>query len=199
MLRGNLGGLWPFGQSIPPPGETGAVELVRLRDYTLTAGGANDVRGYSTRLLGPKIPFIDETISGTDTILTSDHYSEVGGLRRWTASLELRIGLPRISRDVFAHLFGDAGRVWTSDPRFAIRGIPDDDLQVHYTTGGGLGYYTPVGAIRFDVGYKLNPSTFDLRHSQDVVDALRAGRSPTTAPVDHWRRYGFHLALGLYF
>ena len=62
-----------------------------------------------------------------------------------------------------------------------------------------MGYYTPVGAIRFDVGYKLNPSVFDLRKPQDVVDALRAGRKPETAPADHWRRYGFHLALGLYF
>ena len=199
MLRGNLGGLWPFGKSVPPPGESPAVELVRLRDYTLTAGGAGDVRGYGNRMLGPKVPRVETTISGTDTILTADQYVEVGGLRRWTGTVELRLGLPSISRDVFAHIFGDAGRVWTSDPQFVLGGIPKDDLQVHFTTGGGLGYYTPVGAIRFDVGYKLNPSVFDLRHAQDVLDALRAHRDPATAPVDHWLRYGFHLALGLYF
>ncbi|MGH7681344.1 MAG: BamA/OMP85 family outer membrane protein [Candidatus Eiseniibacteriota bacterium] len=199
MFRGKLGGLWPFGRSIPEPGENPAVELLRLRDYTLTAGGADDVRGYGTRMLGPKVPAVERTISGTDTTLTSDHYVEAGGLRRWTGSVELRLGFPQISRDVFAHVFGDAGRVWTSDSRFEFSQIENTDEVVHFATGAGLGYYTPVGAIRFDVGYKLNPSVLDLRDPQDVLDAVLAGRSPDTAPIKSWSRYAFHLALGLYF
>lgn len=199
MLRGNLGGLWPFGKSVPEPGESPAVEIVRLRDFILTAGGANDVRGYATRMLGPKVPRVEGTVSGADTILTADRYIEVGGLRRWTATVELRLGMPRGSRDVFAHLFADAGRVWTQDPRFVLSRTPDEETGVFFTTGGGLGYYTPVGAIRFDMGYKLNPSVFDLRDPQDVVDAVLAGQDASTAPIDPWRRFGFHIALGLFF
>jgi len=199
MFRGNLGGLWPFGQSIPSPGESPAIELARLRDFSLTAGGASDVRGYGNRLLGPKIPKVNATVTAGDTILSSDQFVETGALRRWTASVELRLGVKQLGPNVYAHLFGDAGRVWTSDPRFALRGIRDDDLIAHFTTGGGLGYYTPVGAIRFDLGYKLNPSTYDVRHASDVLAALEAGRDPATAPVDHWLRYGLHLSLGLYF
>jgi outer membrane protein insertion porin family len=199
MLRGNLGTLWPFGKSVPMPGESPAVEIVRMRDFLLTAGGANDVRGYATRMLGPKIPRVEGTVSGADTILTADRYIEVGGLRRWTATVELRLGMPRGPRDVFAHLFADAGRVWTQDPRFILSQVPDEETGVFFTTGGGLGYYTPVGAIRFDVGYKLNPSVFDLRDPQDVLDAILAGQDASTAPTDPWRRFGFHIALGLFF
>jgi outer membrane protein insertion porin family len=199
MLRGKVGQLWPFGKSIPPPGENPAVELLRLRDFSLTAGGADDVRGYGTRMLGPKLPGIDQTISGTDTVLTSDHYVDAGGLRRWTGSVELRLGMRSISKDVFAHVFLDAGQVWTSDSRFEFPEIESSDEIAHYGTGAGLGYYTAVGAIRFDVGYKLNPSVFDLRDPQDVLDAALAGRNPATAPEHSMRRYALHLSLGLYF
>ncbi len=199
MLRGNFGGLWPFGKSIPDPGELPIIELSRMRDYVLTAGGANDVRGYATRMLGPKIPRVEATLSGADTVLVADEYVEFGGLRRWTGTVEFRIGMPWISRDVFAHLFGDAGRVWTSDPRFLPTNTISDEQRVFYATGGGIGYYTPVGAIRFDVGYKLNPSLLDERDPQDVLNALIAGQPPSAARVDPWRRYAFHFALGLFF
>jgi outer membrane protein insertion porin family len=199
MFRGDVAALWPFGKSIPQPGENPAVPYIQLRDYILTAGGSGDVRGYANRMLGPKVPRIDATVSGADTVLTSDRYVEVGGMRRWTATIEARIGLPWISRDVFAHVFCDAGRVWTSDDRFRLNRVFTDQQRVFYTTGGGIGYYTPVGAIRFDIGYKLNPSVLDQRKPQDVLDAILAGRPPSAAPVDSWRRFGASLALGLYF
>lgn len=199
MLRGKIGQVWPFGKSVPPDGEDPAIQLLRMRDFTLTAGGSDDVRGYGTRLLGPKVPGIDREISGTDTTLTSDHYVEVGGLQRWTGSVELRLGIRSLSKDIFAHFFGDAGRVWTSDSRFQFSEINHSDEDVHFTTGGGLGYYTPVGAIRFDVGYKLNPSVFDVRDPNDVLQAVLAGKDPATAPTHSSRRYAFHLSLGLYF
>jgi outer membrane protein assembly factor BamA len=199
MLRANAGGLWPFGKSIPSPGENPVVELARLRDYIMTAGGANDVRGYQTRMLGPKTPRVEATLSGTDTILVADDYIEFGGLRRWTATAELRLGMPWVSRNVFAHVFSDAGRVWTTDSRFQPLNLLTDEQHTFYTTGGGIGYYTPVGAIRFDVGYKLNPSPLDLRNPQDVVNIIAAGQPIQAAPINNTRRYGFHFALGLFF
>ena len=199
MLRGKVGQLWPFGKSIPTSSEASAVELLRLRDFTLTAGGSDDVRAYGTRMLGPKVPGIEQTITGTDTVLTSDHYVEAGGLRRWTGSVELRLGMRSISKDIFAHVFLDAGQVWTSDSRFDFADVEEADEVPHYGTGVGIGYYTAVGAIRFDVGYKLNPSVFDLRDPQDVLDAALAGRDPSTVPEHSMRRYALHLSLGLYF
>ena len=46
--------------------------------------------------------------------------------------------------------FVDAGNVWPSDWHFDL-----GDLR--YAIGPGLRYQTPVGPIRVDVGYQLNP------------------------------------------
>jgi outer membrane protein insertion porin family len=199
MLRGTLAGLWPFGGSVPPAGTNAAVEWYRLRDQVLTAGGANDVRGYGSRLLGPKLPAITATETNGDTVLSSDHYLPIGGLRRATATAELRLGLPWFGRDVFGHVFADLGRVWTTDDRFKLPAVPSEEYRVFYTTGGGLGYYTPVGAIRVDVGYKLNPSVFDIRDAGDVLAATLAGRPASSAPVHESMRFNVHLSLGLFF
>jgi len=199
MLRGTLAGLWPFGGSIPPAGTNAAVEWYRLRDQVLTAGGANDVRGYGSRLLGPKLPSITATETNGDTVLSSDHYLPIGGLRRATATAELRIGIPWFGPDVFGHWFADLGRVWTTDDRFKLPAVPSEEYRVFYTTGGGLGYYTPVGAIRVDVGYKLNPSVFDIRDAGDVLAATLAGRPASSAPVHERMRFNVHLSLGLFF
>jgi translocation and assembly module TamA len=199
MFRGTLGGLWPFGESVPPPGASPTVSWLRLEDQLLTAGGANDVRGYESRLLGPKFPDVQLEVNDGDSVVTSPRYVAIGGLRRFTATAELRLAPPRAPENVFVHLFGDAGRVWTTDERYVLPIGRTDDNRVFYTTGGGLGYYTPVGAIRLDLGYKLNPSTYDVRHPQDVLDVFRAGLPVTAAPVDSRMRWVVHLALGLFF
>ena len=71
----------------------------------------------------------------------------IGGLSRFQGSLELRVPL-------FGNLTGvafvDAGNVWL-DPW----SISFNDLR--YDVGPGLRYLTPIGPIRVDVGYQLNP------------------------------------------
>ncbi len=49
-----------------------------------------------------------------------------------------------------AVLFLDGGNVWAGDWEFKF-----NDLR--YAVGPGLRYQTPVGPIRFDIGYQLNP------------------------------------------
>jgi outer membrane protein insertion porin family/translocation and assembly module TamA len=54
----------------------------------------------------------------------------------------------RVSGRAGAVLFLDAGNVWAERWRLSL-----DELQ--YAAGAGVRYRTPVGPIRFDVGYQL--------------------------------------------
>lgn len=199
MLRGTVGRLWPFGRSVPSRAQGMALQWFRLRDQVMTAGGASDVRGYGSRLLGPKVPDIDVSVANGDTVYSADEYLALGGLNRWTTTAELRLHVPGMGRNVYGHAFADMGRVWTEDARYRLRLNMADDEEVHYTAGGGLGYYTAVGAIRVDLGYMLNPSTYDVRHPGDVVRAVSNGLPVSSAPVDSRMRYHVHLSLGLFF
>ena len=69
-------------------------------------------------------------------------------------------------------LFLDAGNVWAGSAGFAL-----SDLR--YAIGPGLRYQTPVGPVRLDVGYQLNP-----------IDGLRVNGSPQA------RRLRFHFSIG---
>ena len=62
-------------------------------------------------------------------------------------------------------LFLDAGNVWAESWGFDL-----DDLR--YAIGPGLRYQTPIGPIRFDFGYQLNPIPGSARERQPADAAL---------------------------
>jgi len=69
-------------------------------------------------------------------------------------------------------IFLDAGNVWAESFGHRL-----GDLR--YSIGPGLRYQTPIGPIRFDVGYQLNP-----------VPELLVNGSPQK------RRFRFHFSIG---
>jgi outer membrane protein assembly complex protein YaeT len=71
----------------------------------------------------------------------------IGGVSLLAISEELRM---RLSGKLSGVLFLDAGNVWSDDWE-----VKPGDLRV--AVGPGLRYQTPVGPIRMDVGYQLNP------------------------------------------
>ncbi|MBO6935472.1 MAG: BamA/TamA family outer membrane protein [Deltaproteobacteria bacterium] len=81
-----------------------------------------------------------------------------GGVRRWLAQVELRMPL---TADIGLVLFGDAGDV-NRRPKL-------DFKHPQLSVGFGLRYFTPIGAIRLDLGFRVpKAQTFD--------DAERVGR-----------------------
>lgn len=74
--------------------------------------------------------------------------------------------------NIGAVLFLDGGNVWAES-----FGITLGDLR--YAVGPGLRYQTPIGRIRFDVGYQLNP----------IPDLLVNDRPQT-------RRFRIHFSIG---
>ncbi|HET6617222.1 MAG TPA: outer membrane protein assembly factor BamA [Gemmatimonadota bacterium] len=102
----------------------------------LFAGGANSVRGYERRQLGPK--------DDPESFGQERNPEPVGGRGGFETSLELRFPL---RGNLSGAAFVDAGNVWRD---------PDDislgDLK--YTPGVGVRYRTPVGPIRLDVAHR---------------------------------------------
>jgi outer membrane protein insertion porin family/translocation and assembly module TamA len=71
----------------------------------------------------------------------------IGGHSFMNFSTELRVP---IAGNFGAVLFLDGGNVWYDPWDFNL-----DDLR--YDVGPGLRYNTPIGPLRVDVGYQLNP------------------------------------------
>ncbi|MFL5514440.1 MAG: outer membrane protein assembly factor [Gemmatimonadales bacterium] len=194
--RLSLGRLFPFGKSVPLPGDSPVFSLIRLRDETMTAGGTDDVRGWGSRLLGPKFPAVEAHIEGSDTVLSADSYVPAGMLARLAGTVELRFPFPGLTSAWGGQLFLDLGKVWTPDTRFKLA-VLEGDTDLRFSLGTGISYQTPVGAIRLGLGYKLNPSDLDVRDAGEVLAAVEQGLPATTAETDWSRRLHLHLSFGM--
>lgn len=195
--RARVGRVFPFGKTIQGDSLAGPVQAIQLRDVLLTAGGTGSARGWGEDLLGPKVlnlRVVDpENLDSTE--LATRGWAPVGGLARASGSVELRLPFPGLGERWGTHLFLDAGRVWTPDARF--RGDdPFGQQQWFYGAGGGIDLNTIVGPVRVSVGYKLNPSPFDVRDPRDVLEAVIQEMPLSSVPTDWKRRIHLHISLG---
>ncbi len=198
--RAGFGRLFPYGVSIPAPDGSDRLEIyLKLRDVTLTAGGAHDVRGWGSELLGPKVPDLRMGRVEGDP-LRAGSYLPLGGLARWTASTQLELPLPFVGRPHGSHVFLDAGQVWIPDDRFKLSEAPLIPGQlgekVRFGTGVGVLMATPVGPVQVDLGYKVNPSLLDLRDPRKVARALEEGEPVESVPETPLRRWHLHFSIG---
>jgi outer membrane protein insertion porin family len=137
------------------------------------SGGYGSVRGWYENKLGPKRPLFDEQGE-------FDRYVPTGGRYLMQFSGEARIGLDRLIPQLGISTFVDSGQVWEKWP-----GFPNsDDRAMQVGLGGGVYYVTPVGPIRFDIAWKVNPNDDDI----NILDGVNYGK-----PIDRW---GFHFSLG---
>lgn len=185
-LAGRLTGgrLLPFGKSLPEGPLDAFGTLLTLRDALFFNGGTADVRGWGNYRLGPKALdlILTEEADGADTTLafSAGPFFPLGTLAKLSGSLEARMPFPGLGPSWGTHVFFDAGRAWSPDDRFELpetfllSTIYDDPERFFYGVGGGFSVGTAVGALRFSVAYKLNPTFFDLRSPQDMADAIQA-------------------------
>ncbi|MBQ0057591.1 MAG: BamA/TamA family outer membrane protein [Bacteroidales bacterium] len=125
------------------------------------SGGANSVRGWSVRTLGPGI-----YRSANSAI---DYFNQCGDVR-FDSSVELRSRL--FWKFEFA-AFVDAGNVWTlrsydSQPDGAIS--PDFYREIAASWGIGLRFVSDFFVIRLDMGVKAYDPTLGLGSASWVID-----------------------------
>ncbi|MGM0587796.1 MAG: BamA/OMP85 family outer membrane protein [Bacteroidota bacterium] len=134
------------------------------------AGGTSSVRGWTRQQLGPKRPQFKD--SGT-----FDSYIPTGGRLNVKFNVEMRQQLNEIIKGFGFALFLDGGQVWRYESAREKRPI-------QLGVGGGLRYNSPIGPVRIDLGYKLNPTDEDL----NIYDNQDYGGS--------FDRYALHLSIG---
>jgi outer membrane protein insertion porin family len=186
-LVGRLTGgrLTPFGKSVPTGPLDAFGTLLTLRDALFFNGGTADVRGWGNLRLGPKaldlifFPEEDEDTGDSTIVFEAGPYFPLGTLAKFSGSIEARMPFPGLGESWGTHAFFDAGRAWSPDERFdlpesfLLSTTYDDPERLFYGAGAGFSVGTAVGAVRFSVAYKLNPTFFDLRSPTDMAEAIQ--------------------------
>jgi outer membrane protein insertion porin family len=136
-----------FGVEHPFP-DTAADEIPLPERFF--AGGGQSIRGFGLNQAGPRDP-----VTGFP----------VGGLALLAFNQELRfpLKLPYAGNRIGGTLFYDAGNVYTDLSHITFRYTPASPTDLNYfshTVGAGLRYATPIGPVRVDFGYQINPAQF---------------------------------------
>lgn len=157
----------PFGNTVNlEPGETvsGNQQPIPLPERFLLGGG-NSHRGFGLNQAGPRDPLTGYPLGGSALFLNN---------------LELRfppMNLPFFQDNLSFAIFHDAGNVFTNgrdmlnsllqwtqpDPGNCKAESTADKCNYNYISqaiGLGIRYKTPIGPIRFDFAYNLNPPRY---------------------------------------
>jgi len=114
------------------------------------AGGGTSIRGFGLNQAGPRDP-----VTGFP----------VGGLALLAFNQELRfpMKLPYVGNRLGGTLFYDAGNVYRDINHISFSWRPPSPSNLDYfshTVGFGVRYPTPIGPVRVDLGYQLNPARY---------------------------------------
>lgn len=134
------------------------------------SGGTNSVRGWDRHRLGPKIPAFDQEGN-------FDSFIPLGGRATFSFNIELRQSLDRFIPNIGIAGFLDGGQVWQD-----IESLHERPIQ--FGAGGGIRYQSPIGPLRVDIAYKLNPTDEDLK----IYEGENYGSA--------WDRIGIHFSIG---
>lgn len=133
-------------------------------------GGTNTVRGWSRQQLGPKRAAFDDDGN-------FDGFVPIGGRALFSFNTEIRQELNFLINGLGIAAFLDGGQVWRAPDRI-------NERRIQFGAGSGLRYQSPIGPVRVDFAYKLNPFSDDLNQYQGV---------------DHgsaWDRIAIHFSIG---
>lgn len=170
-LRGTVGFLFPqnYGGTVARNAEGNTQDLNTpenradwVRDIQIMflrgffSGGSGSNRGYAARDIGPHgtVPFYNpgQAMTGTGTCRSladaqtgSQCSLPLGGFTLWESTLELRYP---VLGPLTGTVFGDASDVSPYKVDFRLN-------RPHLSVGLGLRYETPIGPVRFDLGYRV--------------------------------------------
>ncbi|MDP9169961.1 MAG: BamA/TamA family outer membrane protein, partial [Acidobacteriota bacterium] len=149
-----------FGVIAPFAAPTGltAQESVPLPERFF-GGGADSLRAFSYNQAGPRDIGAAVVAGGPSSRPTG---FPLGGNALFFNTVELRF--PLLGENIQGVFFHDMGNVFSSlsnlSFRYKQKDLEDFDYTVH-AVGFGIRYRTPVGPVRVDLAYSLNPPSFN--------------------------------------
>ncbi len=193
----------PGSCPLNPAGEPTCTDIATIPlPEQFFAGGGNSHRGFGLNQAGPRDP-----ASGFP----------VGGTALFVNNLELRlppVSLPYVGDGFGFAIFHDMGNVFTAghdmlkgvlrwhqpNPQQCLSGSTTDSQCItsfnnkgyDYTShavGVGVRYKTPIGPLRFDFGYNLNPT----RYFQTVTVT---GTNQSILETQHLRHFNVFFSIG---
>lgn len=158
------------------------------------AGGGNSLRGFAINQAGPR-----DLTTGLP----------LGGNALFQNNLELRtpaVTLPLVEKYLSFIFFHDAGNVfssptdmfhsllrWSQKSPEACKAESTASLctfsYISHSVGGGIRYRTPIGPVRLDLGYNLNPPTFPVFVTDPTTKV-------TTFHSETLKRFNFYFSIG---
>jgi len=139
------------------------------------AGGGTTLRGFSLNQAGPRDPCSGFPVGGLALLI-------------FNQELHFPMKLPFVGNRLGGTLFYDGGNVYSDLNHINFNWRPTSVTELNYfshTVGFGLRYPTPVGPVRVDLGYQLNPALYQFYN-------------PTTMQLQNIRlpHFGFSFNIG---
>lgn len=186
----------PFGSTITvTPGQNApaGATLIPLAERFFSGGG-NSHRGFGLNQAGPRDPQTGFPLGGSALFLNN---------------IELRLppmNLPYLQDNVSLAIFDDAGNVFSDgnnmvqslirwrqkNPQLCLQQSTASQCDYNYISdaiGVGIRYKTPVGPVRFDFGYNLNPPAFPS------FETLSGSTTSTFVP-QHAPHFNIYFSIG---
>jgi outer membrane translocation and assembly module TamA len=191
----------PFGSTVVlDPAQTvpAGQALVPLPERFFSGGG-NSHRGFGLNQAGPRDPFTGFPVGGSAVFLNN---------------LEMRfpnVTVPYLLDNIGFTIFEDMGNVFARPqemlPSLVRFHQPDLDFCFHEDThlkcnynyashavGVGVRYQTPIGPLRFDFGYNLNPPYFPSY--TDITTNTKTGQSVGQFGYQRAGHFNFSFSVG---
>ena len=156
-----------------------------------------------------------DTDGDTMPFTTVERFEPIGGLARLVGNVEVRFPFPGLGDAWRAAVFLDAGQVSgeldetqdCSQPFFNDAPMQEPvDVQCGFSDSGGLAfdkfkygvgagirYETPIGYLRLDIAYKLNPDDLDLQTPRNAFLSQEGFADPERSFLNH---LNLHLSIG---
>jgi outer membrane protein assembly complex protein YaeT len=148
-------------------------------------GGGSGLRAFPENQAGPR-----DLLTGFP----------LGGSALFFNNTELRF--PLYGSNISGVLFEDAGNIFSSLSRMSFRtgqkSLSDFNYMVH-AAGMGVRYRTPVGPLRFDLAYSINPpkyNGFPGSYAQLVTCSAVGAATPCQASLQQISHFQFFFSIG---